>query len=67
MSNATQTRKPTRSMTYEEWEAALDRIVERNLEISLYDLEDYATYDAWADGVSPSAFYRETIAPNCTP
>lgn len=61
----TKATKATSPKTFEAWEARLNAIVQRRVGCDLGDLEDYATYDAWEDGYSPSAYFNEVIAPDC--
>jgi hypothetical protein len=53
-----------RALSFDAWTAKLDAICWRKIGCSLDDLEDYCTYDAWDDGMTPMQFYRETIAPD---
>lgn len=49
-------------LTFEEWIAKLNRIVENRTGMSLDDLEDFNTRDGYDDDMTPSEFYRDIIA-----
>lgn len=53
----------TPKMSFSAWEMTLDRICRSRLGMSLSDLPDVMTRDAYDCGESPSSFYLEEILP----
>lgn len=54
---------PARYPEFESWLQRLNKIVWKRVGCSLDDLEDFNTLDGFEDGLTPSQFYREYIAP----
>lgn len=46
-------------MTYQEWESKLNNLILRNYGVSLHDLPDCMTRDAYEDGISPEDFMED--------
>lgn len=49
-------------MNFEEWYAAVDRIVSGIAGIGIEDLADGPSWNAWNDGVSPREYAIERLA-----
>lgn len=47
---------------FAKWLDEVNSIIERQIEIGLFDLEDMLTRDAYDDEVTPEEFVRETVA-----
>lgn len=53
----------TPPIAYDAWKKALDRICLKRLSLSLYDLPDFPTHDAYAAGTGPTVFFEDTVLP----
>lgn len=48
-------------MTYDEWIAQVDRLCQRNYGLSVHDLEDWPSRDAYDAGDSPTDGLRTAL------
>jgi hypothetical protein len=49
-------------MSYKDWEARADRVCQRYVGLSLFDLPDSDTWNAWDSDQTPGEFVKETVA-----
>jgi hypothetical protein len=62
MTTETKTKRNCEALTFDQWLARANKEIERLVGLSLDDLPDRMTWDAWDAGENPAEFAREALA-----